>query len=902
MFPRQLLGLTVVTLVGLVSPAWAQRDGGVPDSGGGGGGTASYITFEDDASYQERVGGTALNFGTPFPGQVNVNLPFPFRFYENDYTSMLVGSAGLVGFNANSWVGSGGNHGFPDPFSSGITNMIAAFWDDFFQPVVSTHEEGSAPDRVFIIQWKSSQLCCGGVPGEANVQLHLHEGAAGRFEIHVGPHTFPVGSRVSGSIGFQDQGATRGTNLAFCTPNCAMRDLDDYRDRMIVATQDAGLDVFARRVEVNVGGIGRVYQGVPFPAEVTLASYHGNPIGPFRYQLHLVLPTESVPNNPIYTSPLITLSPFQTLVEPLDVTVPLGQAAGRYRLLLVVDSDGVLPEANELNNQAFGTQDLLISDPKPDFTAVALDTPSGDRRPGGTITVPLTIGNIGNLTGDVAWLVVLSSNNAPSATDLHLASGTLNLELLTEAELEATGTLPSNLPPGTYTLGLIVDPAQAVAELSEVNNTLAGATLEVDGGPLGLLSTSLPAGYVGLEYSGRLNARGGNGSYLYTLASGSVPDGLTLIENGQLLGRPTAPGESTFSVTVESGRSQETFGPITLNVSQLDGPLAIITRALVPGIAGQPYPPAPAGEGPELQQRIVAVGGNGAVTFSLISGGPPGLTLDADGYLHGVANTAGRYELVIGATDGAESTQRRLGLWIVESGRLTLVPTELAEAVVGQSYQANLVVLGQTVGATLSFSVNDGALPSGLALTRTGVLSGIPGQVGTFSFRAEVTEGAGDDARRDSAELVLVVASTADFAISPSSVPTAILGRAYEVTFEARRGTPPFTWRADNNALPRGLSGEVVVGEESRYRISGTPEVIPDGMGISTGGVVTVPLSVVDALGRQASLAVALRIVEAPPEAPAPDDGGCGCTTHPSSATGSWAFALLALGLCFRRR
>lgn len=902
MFPRQLLGVTVVAWVGLVSPAWAQRDGGVPDSGGGGGGSAAYITFEDEAPYQERVGGTSLNFGTPFPGQVNVNLPFPFRFYEDDYTSMLVGSTGLVGFDPNSWVGQGFNHGFPDAFSTGITNMIAAFWDDFYQPIVTTHQEGTAPDRVFVIQWKASQLCCGGVAGEANVQLHLYEGAAGRFEIHIGPHTFPVGSRVSGSIGFQDQGASRGTNLAFCTPNCALGDLDDYRDRMIVATQDAGLDVFARRVEVNVGGIGRVYQGVPFPAEVTLASYHGNPIGPFRFQLHLILPSETTPNNPIYTSPPITLAPFQTLVEPLDVTVPFGQAPGRYRLLLVVDSDGVLPEANEFNNQAFGTQDLLISDPKPDFTAVALDTPSGDARPGGSITVPLTIGNIGNLTGDVRWLVVVSSNTAPSPSDLPLASGTLNLELLTEAEVEASGTLPNDLPPGTYTLGLIVDPDQAVSELSEVNNTLAGATLEVDGGPLGLVNATLPTAYVGLEYSGRFTARGGNGSYLYTLASGTLPDGLTLVENGQLLGRPTAPGESTFSVTVESGRSQETFGPITLNVSQLDGPLAIITRALVPGIAGQPYPPAPAGEGPELQQRIVAVGGDGEVTFSLISGGPPGLTLDADGYLHGVANAAGRYELVIGATDGTESTQRRLGLWIVESGRLTLVPTELAEAVVGQSYQANLVVLGQTAGSTVSFAVNDGALPSGLALTRTGVLSGIPGQVGTFSFRAEITEGAGNNARRDSAELVLVVASTADFAISPSSVPTAILGQAYEVTFEARRGTPSYTWRAENNALPRGLSGEVVVGEESRYRISGTPEVIPDGMGISTGGVVTLPLSVVDALGRQASLAVALRVVEAPPAPSDADDGGCGCTTHRRSGAGSWAWALLALGLCFRRR
>jgi len=72
-------------------------------------------------------------------------------------------------------------------------------------------------------------------------------------------------------------------------------------------------------------------------------------------------------------------------------------------------------------------------------------------------------------------------------------------------------------------------------------------------------------------------------------------------------------------------------------------------------------------------------------------------------------------------------------------------------------------------------------------------------------------------------------------------------------------------------------------------------------MGISTGGLVTLPLSVVDALGRQASLAVALRIVE-PPPTPAPEEEGCGCTSHRSNPAGSWAWALLFFGLFFRRR
>lgn len=889
----------------LPGAAWAQRDGGVPDVGGGGGGGVSpYITYEDDAPYSERIGGTTITFSSPFPSQQSVTLPFAFKFYESTYTTMLVGSSGVVGFNLNNWVGNGSNHSFPDSFTSGITNMIAPFWDDLFQPTVTSHVEGTAPDRIYILQWKNSQLCCGGVPGAAGYQLWLYEGEAGRFEIHFAPNTFPAGSRLTASIGFQDLGATRGTNLASCNPNCGASDLSNLADRVIVATQDAGLDVFARGLKANVFGIGRVYQGVPFTADVTLASYHGEPIGPFRYQIHLVPIGTQTLNNPIFTSNPVTLSNFQTLVETVEITVPLGTPAGRYRVALVADSDGALTEVSELNNVVFGAEDLLITDPKPDFAPVAVDAPTGNPVPGGTLQVPLTIANVGNLDGTTSWTLVLSTNPAPSADDLILATGTETLALRTEVELSATAPLPATLPAGTYTLGLILDAAQAVAELDEVNNVLAGSTIEVDGGALALINTTLPPAYVGLDYNGRLSARGGNGSYTFTVSSGALPDGLSLLESGQLIGRANAAGEATFSVDVESGRARQTFGPITLSVAALDGPLAIITRSLIPGIAGQPYPPTNPGDDPESKPKITAVGGSGSITFSLGSGAPAGLVLDPDGYLHGVPAAAGRFEVEINATDGTESTTRRLPLWIVDSGRLTLVPTELPEAVAGQSYEASLVVLGQSTSATVTFAVIGGELPSGLSLGRDGRLAGIPGAVGRFAFRVEVTEGAGGSQRQDSAELVLEVLSTPDFSITPSNVPTAVIGQPYEVTFEARRGTAPFTWRAPGAVLPRGLTSEVVAGEEARFRISGTAEAIPDGMGVTTGGVISFPLEVTDALGRRATLAVALRVIEPPVEPTPTEEGGCGCTAAPAPGSqarlSGWLF--LALLPMLRRR
>ena len=133
----------------------------------------------------------------------------------------------------------------------------------------------------------------------------------------------------------------------------------------------------------------------------------------------------------------------------------------------------------------------------------------------------------------------------------------------------------------------------------------------------------------------------------------------------------------------------------------------------------------------------------------------------------------------------------------------------------------------------------------------------------------------------------------------------AVLGEGSEVPLEARLGTAPYTWSVETSLLPRGLTGQTIVGVEERFRISGTAEAISEGMGVTTGGIATFRLSVIDALGRRAELPVALRVME-PESAPTvvSDDGGCSCRTEESrrGLSTSWLWALAIFGPSLRRR
>jgi hypothetical protein len=86
--------------------------------------------------------------------------------------------------------------------------------------------------------------------------------------------------------------------------------------------------------------------------------------------------------------------------------------------------------------------------------------------------------------------------------------------------------------------------ASAIYEL-----TIECATLAVEPG-----GRNLPDGGVGAAYAQQFSAAGGNGSYRFDVATGALPDGLTLDPStGELSGTPAAPGTFRFAIRATDG-------------------------------------------------------------------------------------------------------------------------------------------------------------------------------------------------------------------------------------------------------------------------------------------------------------------------------------------------------------
>ena len=99
-----------------------------------------------------------------------------------------------------------------------------------------------------------------------------------------------------------------------------------------------------------------------------------------------------------------------------------------------------------------------------------------------------------------------------------------------------------------------------------------------------ITTTSLPGGTVGESYSATLEATGGATPYTWSVASGSLPGGLSLSSAGVISGTPTTAGTSTvgFRVTGGDGLSRartlslvvseaetDTSGPATVSIVQV---------------------------------------------------------------------------------------------------------------------------------------------------------------------------------------------------------------------------------------------------------------------------------------------------------------------------------------------
>jgi len=255
--------------------------------------------------------------------------------------------------------------------------------------------------------------------------------------------------------------------------------------------------------------------------------------------------------------------------------------------------------------------------------------------------------------------------------------------------------------------------------------------------PLKITTTSLPGAMVGSAYSAPLNATGGTTPYTWSIASGSsAPGGLTLSSTGQLSGTPTTASGSlatTFKVQVRDSSKTVQTATATLSLQIAPDPLVITTNALKSGVVGTAF-----------SGSLASTGGTGSVTWKLASGSTlvAGLGLSSSGVVSGTptASTGGHSSFTVVATDSARPahTATRAINYIINAsnGGFKVTTNNLASGYQNISYSTQLASTGGTGKVTwmaISGS-NAQGLPTGLSLSSSGLISGVPTVLGNFAF------------------------------------------------------------------------------------------------------------------------------------------------------------------------
>lgn len=400
-------------------------------------------------------------------------------------------------------------------------------------------------------------------------------------------------------------------------------------------------------------------------------------------------------------------------------------------------------------------------------------------------------------------LTIVPASATPQITTTSLPPGTVGTAYT--QTLTATGgqtpyawSLTGNPPPGlslSTTGALTGTPTQAgtynlQVQLRDAANVTANATLPLTinaAGTLQITTTTLPAATQNAAYSQQLAASGGQTPYTWSLLEGSVP-GVTLNAQGLLAGTPTQTGTFTLQVRVLDSQERQAVRTLTLQVQNV---LTILTTSLPGATLNTAY-----------TTQISAAGGVPPYTWSILSGTPPGLSINNQGVLSGTPTQGGTYTLQVEVRDTAGTTANRTFTLSVQTV-LQITTTTLPGASLNSPYQTNLAAAGGTQPYSWSTS---SALPPGVFLSGEGVLSGTPTQAGAFPLSITVR-----DSREATASATLTLTVGTNLQILTTAIPAAIPGNPYSTAFSASGGVLPYRWSAPNG-LPPGLQLDSVSG------------------------------------------------------------------------------------------
>ena len=290
------------------------------------------------------------------------------------------------------------------------------------------------------------------------------------------------------------------------------------------------------------------------------------------------------------------------------------------------------------------------------------------------------------------------------------------------------------------------------------------------GMPPRFLGASTPNAFRDVAYTNGAVQWAGDPAVTY-LQHGSWPSWLTLDPaTGALGGTPPALGTYGFGVVASNvfGKTTNTSFQIVV-FERPSGPPIFITTNLPGGTVGAPY-----------DQTIVV---SNAAGLSIFDGGlPAGLSMDTNGWITGTPTAVGSPQFVVRATNliGWSNRTFQIAVGAPAAAPVFTTADPLPSGVLGTPYQYQVLADNYPT----NFGVASGALPPGLGIMASGMVTGTPQVAGTAHFTlfaSNLTGGA-------TSNYTLLINGPPVFATT-SPLPDGVAGVEYGFQIEATGAT-----------------------------------------------------------------------------------------------------------------
>ena len=343
----------------------------------------------------------------------------------------------------------------------------------------------------------------------------------------------------------------------------------------------------------------------------------------------------------------------------------------------------------------------------------------------------ITTTSLPNGTATVSYSFVLNATGGTPPYTWSLAAGPLpaGLSLSSGGQIAGTPTTTGSYP---VRIG-VTDSAQ--------RSDIASFTLVIQAAALTITTPSpAPNGVVGTPYSLTFVATGGSSPYVFTLAGGNLPNGLTLSPSGALTGTPTTPNLYSFTLRATDSPPQgitpnQTTKQFTLRIT---APLTVTTPSPVNVTVGSSF-------------TIVntASGGQTPYQWFLAQGSTPlpswlTLATDGSGFLSGTPPASGTTNFTIQVTDALQNSAVKALSIVAQTGAPLVIstPSPLPAGTVGVSYPP-LTFTATGGNPPFTWTRDSGEIPLGMSLDpASGVLSGTPQISGSYPITIRVTDAA----------------------------------------------------------------------------------------------------------------------------------------------------------------